>query len=117
MSNVPSSQSLLEAIFHLAADPMDTSNSDHLAALRKIAALADNAMRGRVDEDVHHDGVPLSNGELTLLELLVQSASNKVIARKLDIAEGTVKIRLLFSDAQAAGQQPHPGRDLGGTAR
>jgi len=46
MSNAPSSQSLLEAIFHLAADPMDTSNSDHLAALRKIAALADNAMRG-----------------------------------------------------------------------
>jgi two-component system nitrate/nitrite response regulator NarL len=53
-------------------------------------------MRGRVDEDVHHDDVPLSNGELTLLELLVQGAANKVIARKLDIAEGTVKIRLLF---------------------
>ena len=94
MSNVPSSQSLLEAIFHLAADPMDTSNSDHLAALRKIAALADNALRARVDEDAHLDDVQLSKGQLTLLELLVQGAANKVIARKLDIAEGSVKVRM-----------------------
>jgi two-component system nitrate/nitrite response regulator NarL len=40
--------------------------------------------------------IPLSKGDLTILELLTQGASNKMIARKLDIAEATVKVRMMF---------------------
>ena len=38
--------------------------------------------------------IPLSKGDLTILNLLTEGASNKMIAQKLDRAEATVKVRM-----------------------
>jgi two-component system nitrate/nitrite response regulator NarL len=62
------------------------------------------------------DGSPfqgLSAREVSILEGLMLGESNKVIARKLEIAEATVKVHVKAILRKVPRQEPHPGSHVG----
>ena len=76
-----------------AAPPADEPAASALAALPSLPglpALADGTLR-----PAWRGGLPeLSERQRAVLRRLLQGKANKVIARELDIAEGTVKAHL-----------------------
>jgi two-component system nitrate/nitrite response regulator NarL len=81
-------EQLLERI-HEAAEGR-TVFSEAMAA-QLAAVLHDEARRARSETEDAHD---LTARELAVLRCLARGASNKVIGRELNIAEGTVKVHV-----------------------
>jgi DNA-binding NarL/FixJ family response regulator len=73
----------------------DVSSNDMVKALESIAAGGEaySPSFDRIDStaDSNDDGMPLTTRERTVLRLLAQGASNKHVARELDISVRTVE--------------------------
>ena len=75
------------------------ASNPHLAASRQVAAPPDvfepadaSGLRGRTQQKTR--GLELSERETQILQYLIEGYANKLIARRLDIAEATVKVHI-----------------------
>ena len=85
-----------EVVFPSAIFLSALSGSDKVSSVHH-SAPADDARplpMTRVAETVNLPGRTLSSREAEILRCLTQGAPNKVIARKLDVAEATVKVHI-----------------------
>lgn len=73
----------------------DVSSNDMVRAIETVAnggeAYSSTIDRITDGEDINNDGVPLTSRERTVLRLLAKGASNKHVARELDISVRTVE--------------------------
>ena len=85
-----------EVVFPSAVLLSALSASGKVPSVHRLASAEDAkpAPMARVAEAVNLPGRNLSSREAEILRCLTQGAPNKVIARKLDVAEATVKVHI-----------------------
>jgi DNA-binding NarL/FixJ family response regulator len=80
-------------VLRLGADALDTADSDLIVAAARLRAAGYRIDR-EPDQRPATERRPLSQRERQVAELLVDGASNKVIARALDISVHTAKFHV-----------------------
>ncbi|MGF9761378.1 response regulator transcription factor [Microvirga sp. 0TCS3.31] len=84
-----------EVVFPSAAFLNAISGAEHEADTQEALAITDLPAHVPSGFDTHDSPIrTLSSRESEILQCLMQGAPNKVIARKLDVAEATVKVHI-----------------------